>query len=126
MATYRPLPFVAPVIDQSSQQLRLVDLVYQAQLARIQKEQEARLQGAQMWTTLGLQLPQIVNTVEQNRIRQMQAEADITRIDMGHEVLNESAELRLLVSVRDRAHLADVMRGLRRATPVMKVSRVKP
>ena len=55
-----------------------------------------------------------------------QAEADITHIDMGHEKGMESAELRLLVSVRDRAHLADVMRGLRRATPVMKVSRVKP
>ena len=55
-----------------------------------------------------------------------QAEADITHIDMGHEKGTESAELRLLVSVRDRAHLADVMRGLRRAKPVMKVSRVKP
>jgi GTP pyrophosphokinase/guanosine-3',5'-bis(diphosphate) 3'-pyrophosphohydrolase len=55
-----------------------------------------------------------------------QAEADITHIDMGHEKGMESAELRLLVSVRDRAHLADVMRGLRRAPPVMKVSRVKP
>jgi len=55
-----------------------------------------------------------------------QAEADITHIDMGHEKGTESAELRLLVSVRDRAHLADVMRGLRRAPPVMKVSRVKP
>jgi GTP pyrophosphokinase/guanosine-3',5'-bis(diphosphate) 3'-pyrophosphohydrolase len=55
-----------------------------------------------------------------------QAEADITHIDMGHERGTESAELHLLVSVRDRAHLADVMRGLRRAAPVMKVSRVKP
>jgi GTP pyrophosphokinase/guanosine-3',5'-bis(diphosphate) 3'-pyrophosphohydrolase len=55
-----------------------------------------------------------------------QAEADITHIDMGHEKGSESAELRLLVSVRDRAHLADVMRALRRAAPVMKVSRVKP
>lgn len=93
MATYRPLPFVAPVIDQSSQQLRLVDLMYQAQLARIQKEQEARLQGAQMWTTLGLQLPQIVNTVEQNRIRQMQAEADITRAEAYERFMREQAEL---------------------------------
>ena len=54
------------------------------------------------------------------------AEADITRIDMGHESGNEVAELRLLVAVRDRVHLADVMRALRRAAPVMKVSRVKP
>jgi GTP pyrophosphokinase/guanosine-3',5'-bis(diphosphate) 3'-pyrophosphohydrolase len=54
------------------------------------------------------------------------AEADITRIDMGHEQGNESAELRLLVSVRDRVHLADVMRSLRRSAAVMKVLRVKP
>ena len=54
------------------------------------------------------------------------AEADITRIDMGHESGNEVAELRLLVAVRDRVHLAEVMRALRRAAPVLKVSRVKP
>jgi GTP pyrophosphokinase/guanosine-3',5'-bis(diphosphate) 3'-pyrophosphohydrolase len=54
------------------------------------------------------------------------AEADITRIDMGHESGNEVAELRLLVAVRDRTHLADVMRTLRRAAPVVKVARVKP
>jgi GTP pyrophosphokinase/guanosine-3',5'-bis(diphosphate) 3'-pyrophosphohydrolase len=53
-------------------------------------------------------------------------EADITRIDMGHEQGNESAELRLLVSVRDRVHLAEVMRSLRRSVAVMKVWRVKP
>ena len=54
------------------------------------------------------------------------AEADITRIDMGHESGNEVAELRLLVAVRDRVHLAEVVRALRRAAPVLKVSRVKP
>ena len=54
------------------------------------------------------------------------AEADITRIDMGHEVLNESAELRLLLAVRDRVHLAHVMRTLRRSPVVRKVWRVKP
>jgi GTP pyrophosphokinase/guanosine-3',5'-bis(diphosphate) 3'-pyrophosphohydrolase len=54
------------------------------------------------------------------------AEADITRIDMGHEGGNEVAELRLLVAVRDRVHLAEVMRALRRAQPVVKVWRVKP
>jgi GTP pyrophosphokinase/guanosine-3',5'-bis(diphosphate) 3'-pyrophosphohydrolase len=54
------------------------------------------------------------------------AEADITRIDMGHESGNEVAELRLLVAVRDRVHLAEVMRALRRAVPVLKVSRIKP
>src|SRR5689334_2077609 len=37
------------------------------------------------------------------------AEADITHIDMGDERAGQTAELKLLVSVRDRQHLADVM-----------------
>ncbi len=55
-----------------------------------------------------------------------QAEADITHLDMGEERATDSADLRLLLSVRDRVHLADVMRSLRRAHAVMKVWRVKP
>ncbi len=54
------------------------------------------------------------------------AEADITHLDMGEEKASESAELRLLVSVRDRVHLADVMRALRRAPAVLRVWRAKP
>jgi GTP diphosphokinase / guanosine-3',5'-bis(diphosphate) 3'-diphosphatase len=54
------------------------------------------------------------------------AEADITHLDMGEEMASESAELRLLISVRDRLHLAEVMRALRRAAAVMRVWRVKP
>ena len=54
------------------------------------------------------------------------AEADITHLDMGNEPAHDTAELRLLVSVRDRQHLADVLRTLRRAPTVLKVSRVKP
>lgn len=93
MATYTPLPFVATPLDQSAQNLRLVDLLYQAQLDRIQREQDARLQGAQMWTALGTQLPQILNTVEQNRIRQMQAEADITRANAYEQFMRDQAAL---------------------------------
>ena len=55
-----------------------------------------------------------------------QAEADITHLDMGREAATDSAELTLLLSVRDRVHLADVMRSLRRSAPVMKVWRDKP
>ena len=55
-----------------------------------------------------------------------QAEADIIHLDMGHEPATESAELKLLLTVRDRVHLADVMRSLRRSPAVMKVWRVKP
>ena len=55
-----------------------------------------------------------------------EAEADITHIDMGKEPAAETAELQLLISVRDRLHLADVMRTLKRAPSVLRVARVKP
>ncbi|HKX44354.1 MAG TPA: bifunctional (p)ppGpp synthetase/guanosine-3',5'-bis(diphosphate) 3'-pyrophosphohydrolase [Burkholderiaceae bacterium] len=55
-----------------------------------------------------------------------EAEADITHIDMGNEPAAETTELQLLVSVRDRLHLADVMRTLKRSPAVLRVSRVKP
>ena len=54
------------------------------------------------------------------------AEADITHLDMGEERAHETAELRLLISVRDRLHLAGVLRALRRAPPVLRVQRIKP
>jgi GTP diphosphokinase / guanosine-3',5'-bis(diphosphate) 3'-diphosphatase len=54
------------------------------------------------------------------------AEADITHIDMGEERAAQSAELKLLISVRDRLHLAELLRRLRRAAPVQRVWRVKP
>lgn len=55
-----------------------------------------------------------------------QAEADITHIDMGDEKAAATAELRLLLSVRDRLHLADVLRTLKRSSAVLRASRVKP
>ena len=55
-----------------------------------------------------------------------EAEADITHIDMGDDAAQETTELKLLISVRDRLHLAEVMRTLRRSTAVLRVSRVKP
>jgi len=55
-----------------------------------------------------------------------QAEADITHIDMGQEPASETTELTLLLSVRDRLHLAEVMRTLKRSSAVLRVARVKP
>jgi GTP diphosphokinase / guanosine-3',5'-bis(diphosphate) 3'-diphosphatase len=55
-----------------------------------------------------------------------EAEADITHIDMGDEPAAETTELQLLLSVRDRLHLADVMRTLKRSSMVLRVARVKP
>ena len=54
------------------------------------------------------------------------AEADIVHLDMGTEPARDTAELTLLISVRDRQHLADVLRTLRRNKVVMRVSRLKP
>jgi guanosine-3',5'-bis(diphosphate) 3'-pyrophosphohydrolase len=53
------------------------------------------------------------------------AEADIVHLDMDPEPAEETIELRLLISVRDRVHLADVLRTLRRAPVVQKVSRYR-
>jgi GTP pyrophosphokinase/guanosine-3',5'-bis(diphosphate) 3'-pyrophosphohydrolase len=54
------------------------------------------------------------------------AEADITHLDMGQEPAEEATELRLLISVRDRVHLAEVLRTLRRVPAVLRVWRYKP
>jgi GTP pyrophosphokinase/guanosine-3',5'-bis(diphosphate) 3'-pyrophosphohydrolase len=54
------------------------------------------------------------------------SQADITHIDMGEDRAAETTELRLLVTVRDRQHLADTLRTLRRRPPVLRVWRVKP
>ena len=53
------------------------------------------------------------------------AEADIVHLDMDPEPGEENIELRLLVSVRDRVHLAEVLRTLRRAPVVQRVSRYR-
>ena len=55
-----------------------------------------------------------------------EAEADITHIEMGNEPAAETTELQLLLSVRDRLHLAEVMRTLKRSPAVLRVARVKP
>ena len=54
------------------------------------------------------------------------AEADIRHIEMDNDGQADVAELRLLLAVRDRQHLADVLRTLKRAQPVLRAQRVKP
>ncbi|EHR70523.1 (p)ppGpp synthetase, RelA/SpoT family [Burkholderiales bacterium JOSHI_001] len=54
------------------------------------------------------------------------AEADITHIHMGDEPAAETTELKLVVAVRDRLHLADLLRTLKRAPTLLKASRVRP
>lgn len=54
------------------------------------------------------------------------AEADITHVDMGSEPAQAATDIRFLVSVRDRVHLADVLRSLKRTPSVLKAQRFKP
>ena len=54
------------------------------------------------------------------------AEADISHIEMDNEPQADASELRLLLAVRDRQHLADVLRALKRSPPVLRAARVKP
>jgi GTP pyrophosphokinase/guanosine-3',5'-bis(diphosphate) 3'-pyrophosphohydrolase len=54
------------------------------------------------------------------------SEADITHIQMSDERAAETVELKLLLSVRDRVHLAEVLRALKRAPSVLRVYRMKP
>jgi GTP pyrophosphokinase/guanosine-3',5'-bis(diphosphate) 3'-pyrophosphohydrolase len=53
------------------------------------------------------------------------AEADITHLDMDPEPIEDTLELRLLISVRDRVHLAEVLRTMRRSPAVLRVSRYR-
>jgi GTP pyrophosphokinase len=54
------------------------------------------------------------------------AEADITQVEMAQESTQDAAELRFGVSVRDRVHLADIIRGVKRTSSVLRVQRIKP
>ena len=54
------------------------------------------------------------------------AEADITHIEMDNEAQDDNTELRLLLAVRDRQHLADVLRTVKRSPPVLRAARAKP
>ncbi|MBN8503251.1 MAG: bifunctional (p)ppGpp synthetase/guanosine-3',5'-bis(diphosphate) 3'-pyrophosphohydrolase [Burkholderiales bacterium] len=56
------------------------------------------------------------------------AEADINHVEMDKDsgLERETAEMRMLVSVKDRHHLAEVLRSIRRQSVVRRVQRVKP
>ena len=54
------------------------------------------------------------------------AEADITHVDMGEEPAQTATDIRFTVAVRDRQHLADVLRSLKRTASVIKAQRFKP
>ncbi|WP_234266669.1 RelA/SpoT family protein [Hydrogenophaga sp. NFH-34] len=54
------------------------------------------------------------------------AEADINHVDMGEDPAQTTTDIRFTLSVRDRQHLADVLRSLRRTPSVIRAQRFKP
>ena len=54
------------------------------------------------------------------------AEADITHVNMGQERAQEAKELRFCIAVRDRVHMASVLRSVKRTPSVLRVQRAKP
>jgi GTP diphosphokinase / guanosine-3',5'-bis(diphosphate) 3'-diphosphatase len=54
------------------------------------------------------------------------AEADITHIQMGEEPVQSTFELQFTIGVRDRVHLAQVLRTLRRTPSVIRAQRERP
>jgi guanosine-3',5'-bis(diphosphate) 3'-pyrophosphohydrolase len=54
------------------------------------------------------------------------AEADITLVNMGQERAQDATELRFGIAVRDRVHLATVLRSVKRTPSVLRVQRAKP
>ena len=54
------------------------------------------------------------------------AEADITHLEMSKEPVLSDLDIRFTVSVRDRVHLAHVLRSLKRTPTVMRILRERP
>lgn len=53
MDGYTPIPFARPPIDQTAERLKLADLLYQANMARVQAEQERQMTYARMIAQTG-------------------------------------------------------------------------
>ncbi|MEW5886101.1 MAG: bifunctional (p)ppGpp synthetase/guanosine-3',5'-bis(diphosphate) 3'-pyrophosphohydrolase [Pseudomonadota bacterium] len=54
------------------------------------------------------------------------ADADITHLHMGDERGQNTIDLRFALAVRDRVHLAQVLRQLKRTAPVVRAQRLRP
>ncbi|WP_137896339.1 bifunctional (p)ppGpp synthetase/guanosine-3',5'-bis(diphosphate) 3'-pyrophosphohydrolase [Ramlibacter sp. 2FC] len=54
------------------------------------------------------------------------AEADIVHVDMNDESNQDAADLRFVIAVRDRIHLDQVLRNLRRTPSVLRAARALP
>jgi GTP diphosphokinase / guanosine-3',5'-bis(diphosphate) 3'-diphosphatase len=54
------------------------------------------------------------------------SESDISHLDMGAEYAQEATDLRIVISIRDSAHLDAVLKNLRRTTSVLMAERMLP
>lgn len=54
------------------------------------------------------------------------AEVDITHMDMGQEETQDASDLRFVIAVRDRTHLEQALRNLRRTPAVLRAVRAMP
>ncbi len=54
------------------------------------------------------------------------SEVDITKVDMGEEDKQDTAELRFVIAVRDTAHLDAALRNLKRTASVLRAQRIEP
>ncbi len=77
---------------------------------------------------IGLLLTHAKGVLAQVAAAVSSAEADINHVEMDKEsaVDRETAEMRMLIAVKDRHHLADALRGIKRLGAVRRVWRVKP
>ena len=55
-----------------------------------------------------------------------QAEVDITKVDMGEEDMQDTTDLRFVISVRDTQHLEAALRQLKHTASVLRAQRIKP
>ena len=56
--------------------------------------------------------------------RLAQADVDITKVDMGEEDLEDTTDLRFVISVRDAQHLETALRQLKHTTSVLRAQRI--
>jgi GTP diphosphokinase / guanosine-3',5'-bis(diphosphate) 3'-diphosphatase len=54
------------------------------------------------------------------------SESDISHVDMGSEYAQDATDLRFVISVRDRSHLDQVLKNLRRTASVLTAERMLP
>lgn len=119
MATYSPLPFVPQRFDQTAQKLSLAQMMYEAEMARINMEQQRRMQIGQTLASLGSlpgQFFDIKNTLDQQALLQQQrqqqlaTEQDYRRGLVAAREREDAMRLDAMEQARQRQQTEDVFR----------------